>query len=312
MNENDDIKSGDEAPLDGTARSESTPSESREELLGVTGSDYTKIRQLLVQRPDTSAERASTLARMVSGRKHRALVLYLFLLANWSWVSKRTKDDGNPLHSKVWIRALTADGIPGALTWNSSTLSRAWADLDELGLVTINKVNRFVDPQPWREDSAALPDGEERVEYRPPKGQASTGRYFALPHVFWTDDLFAKLSFPGLAMFLVILKETNGVKDVFLQLNRLESWYGLKPSTVDKGIAQLKNLKMLVVRTTVEKSAFHPDGKHFKLHYSLKAPYSFEARAEMQERSMKEREARLEAQKSVKKRRRPVEDSNGD
>ena len=103
-----------------------TPKQTREAMTTLSRRRYTQIRSILVQLPERGAARASTVSKMLNGRKHRALLLYMLLLTCWPWLEGRI----NPLEGSIWIRALTAKG---GLTWTPSTLSRTWAELAELG-----------------------------------------------------------------------------------------------------------------------------------------------------------------------------------
>ncbi|WP_284328795.1 hypothetical protein [Demequina litorisediminis] len=159
---------------------------------------------------------------MLHQRKHRALLLYLLLLTCWPWLHDRKR----PLEGDVWIRALTAKGAP---TWSASTLSRSWADLAELGLVTkgAKREGRLIRPAPRREDAAA--------DYEFPGGRRDRfNTYFALPDEFWKDELFAKALLPALVMLLVIAKETNSKEEVWFTYDGLEDWYGIKRKSPER------------------------------------------------------------------------------
>lgn len=149
------------------AAAESSPSDdeqlqrqTREALLRRQARGYTQVRGLLVQlpEPDEAGSRASVLARFVHDRRHRALLLYLLLLGAWAELEQRD----TPLEADLWIRALTAKR---AVTWSPSTLSRAWADLQRMGLVTRRREARLVRVAPRREDGHA--------DYDRPAGRAT-------------------------------------------------------------------------------------------------------------------------------------------
>ncbi|PFG44960.1 hypothetical protein ATJ97_0237 [Georgenia soli] len=168
-------------------------------MLRLVPRDYFQLRGVLVQLPKgNGADRSSTLARMVTGRRHRALLLYLLLLTCWPWLESRRE----PLPATAWVRALTATDR-GAPTWSPSTLSRVWAELEELGLIEKReREGRAVRVRPRREDG--------REAYDAPGGRRDLmNTYFVLPLDFWRDETFAKLTLPGLAMLLIIAKETN-------------------------------------------------------------------------------------------------------
>lgn len=234
---------------------------------------YTQIRHILVQLPERDKARASTLAKMMHGRKHRALLLYILLLTCWPWLEKQWK----PLEGKVWIRALSASGAP---TWSASTLSRAWADLIDLGLVEKRRENRLVRVAPRREDGGDA--------YDAPGGRRDRwNAYFSLPDTFWNEEIFAKLSLPGLVMLLVVAKETSRQSSVWLTYDNAEEWYGIKPKSAQNGLEELRRLK-LVTRTAKTVSApLAPDGKTVHMHYALTGDFGHDARRALQARAEK-------------------------
>ncbi|MFE6965655.1 hypothetical protein ACFVAJ_11090 [Agromyces sp. NPDC057679] len=257
-----------------------TPAETRAELTRLSARGYTQLRHVLVQLPDRDKPRASTLAVMLHERKHRPLLLYIMLLTCWPWL----KDRREPLEGAVWIRALTAKGGP---TWSSSTLSRAWAELEQLGLVTKGKrEKRLIRPVPRREDGGA--------DYEMPGGrQDRWNAYFSLPDEFWNEELFAKLSLPALVMLLVVAKETNKKDEVWLTYDNVDEWYGIKPKSAQKGLTELQALGILSRRAEVVKAPLASHGRTVRMWYSLVGPYGHQARAAKQTLAKNERRKRL-------------------
>lgn len=233
----------------------------------------------MVQLPERGLPRASTIARMVHERKHRALLLYIMLLTCWPWLAERRE----PLQADIWIRGLTAAGAP---TWSGSTLSRAWADLIEMGLVTSGREKRLVRVVPRREDGGA--------DYETPAGRTDRwNAYFSLPDEFWTEEIFAKLSLPGLAMLLVIAKETNGTAgEVWLTYDNMLEWYGIRPKSAQNGIADLDRLGLLHRRSEIVKAPLSPTGRTVRMWYSLTGPFGRESRKALQRRAARERAVR--------------------
>lgn len=255
------------------------PLETRAEMLRLSARGYTQLRHVLVQLPDEKGPRASTLARVVSQRKHRALVLYMLLLACWPWLAERRE----PVQGDVWIRALTTDK---GLTWTGSTLSRAWADLETLGLVERKREERLLRVVPRREDGAD--------SYDPPRGRTDRwNAYFILPDSFWMDELFATLSLPALAMLLVVAKETNAKSEVWLTYEHCEEWYGIKPQSVQKGLKELEAARLLHRRTEKIKAPLSPTGWSVHMWYSLTGEFGYEARKKLRKRAASERQSRL-------------------
>lgn len=253
-------------------------------MLRLSARGYGQFRRILVQHPDAKLpERGSMLGRMVRERRHRALLLYLLLLTCWPWLEKNRE----PLAASVWIRALTA---PGAQTWTPSTLSRAWNDLEEFGLIE--------ERQRKRRRTLVVPRREDGAEpYDAPGGRRSREHlYFTLPDAFWTDQIFAQLSLPGLAMLLIIAKETTGKKrEMYLPLHMAPAWYGISSKTAQNGLNNLREHKLLHERDEREPAPLSPTGWRTKRYYSLTGAFGAEARAALQKKASTERSARAAA-----------------
>jgi hypothetical protein len=277
MDETEEIK----IDLETEAPEPATSAETRASFTKISARGYTQLRHVLVQLPD-GKERGSTVGRMVSRRRHRALLLYLLILTCWPWLKDRTV----PLSAQVWLRALTAKN---ALTWSNSTLSRALGDLEQMELIEPReRVGRAVRIVPRREDGGA--------EYTAPEGRTDRyNTYFTLPDSFWNDEIFAKLSLPGLAMLLVIAKETSKNSEMYVPHELGSPWYGLKPGTVKNGIDELRRLEMLNERTEWRKAPLSAIGHAPRIWYSLRADYSQEARKYVQDASKADRENRLKS-----------------
>ena len=262
---------------------EVTPAETRAEMLRFSPRGYAQLRHVLVQLPGTEGAdepRESTLARVVRARKHRALVLYLLVLTCWPWLEKSRE----PLPAAVWVRALTARG---GLTWSASTLSRAWKDLEELGLVERSREDRLVRVTPRREDGNAAYEA-------PGGGEDRWNAYFVLPDAFWKEEWFARLSLPALVMLLIVTKETNGKKnEVWLTYANAEPWYGIKDQTARKGLKELEEHGLLHRRMEKVKAPLSPTGSTVRTWYSLTGDFGREARRAMQRRAATERKKRL-------------------
>ncbi|NQX34735.1 ArsR family transcriptional regulator [Herbiconiux sp. VKM Ac-2851] len=234
---------------------------------------YTQIRHILVQLPDRDLPRPSTIATMMSTRKHRALLLYILLLTCWPWLEKQW----TPLQASVWIRALTAKGAP---TWSASTLSRAWADLIELGLVEKDRENRLIRIVPRREDGGGA--------YEPPGGRRDRwNAYFALPDAFWKKEIFAQLSLPGLVMLLVVAKETSNQDEFWLTYENAEPWYGIKPKSAQNGLDELRQLGLVHRRRQKIKAPLSPLGHTIRTYYSLTGDFGHQSRKALQKRAAK-------------------------
>lgn len=196
-------------------------------------SGYAKIRHSLIQKrdPDRRGSQPSTLGDM--SRKHRALVLYLALLSNWKWL--RSAEE--PLPAAAWIRFLRSDKS-NALTWNEQTLSQSWKTLEKMKLVDRSPVGRLRLVEPRREDAGG--------PYTTPDGNGDS--YFVLPDAFWLSEYHAILSWPALAVLLILLKETGKTPDAELPVNRAQKYYGLSRSSAEAGLAELRRVGLLTSR----------------------------------------------------------------
>lgn len=272
-------------PMD-EATDAASPAQTREMMTRLSARGYVQLRHILVQLPDADKVRTSTVGRAVAERRHRALLLYLLLLTCWPWL----QDNDAPLSSAVWIRALTPPP-GGGLTWSPSTLSRAWLDLEDLGLLEPRvRHGRATTIVPRREDGGAA--------YDAPGGRIDRwNTYFSLPDAFWTADIFAKLSLPGLAMLLIIAKETSSKSEMYLPYSKARDWYGISPKSAQNGIANLESNGLLHRREEKIVAPLSPTGVSVRTWYSLTGDFGHEARRAQGARASKERKARLQRKK---------------
>jgi DNA-binding transcriptional ArsR family regulator len=248
----------------------------RERILRYSARGYSVYRHVLVQVPESAGSRESTLGEMVTARQRRELVLYMLILTAWPWLQSREK----PFSSDVWTRALSIDADEAdpviranALTWSASTLSRAWKALQDRGLIETRgkREKRWVRIIPRREDHL---EG-----YTIPAGRRDRfNTYFTLPDRFWAEKDFARLTLPGLAMLLIIAKETSYKSEVWLTHEGAAKWYGVSRSTVQAGLKELDDADLLHTRTKWVPAPLSPKGVTQQTHYSLKGDYGYEAR----------------------------------
>ena len=234
-----------------------TPDDARAEMVRYTGSRYTPVRHVFVQKYD-GKNRASTLARLCRGKKKRALILYLVLLTLW-------RPDATPRLSSVWLRLVTVPG--GNLTWSTSSLSETWTTLVDLDLAARTRVKRKAHVTPRREDAQA--------DYTRPTGNTRIERYFALPGAFWTEKWFDTLSLPAICMLLILLKETNDKEWEFhITHAQVEEWYGISASSAAKGLNELEDVGLVSTRREQVSAGLADQGFTFHHHYSLNGAFS--------------------------------------
>jgi len=225
--------------VDDTDRSPATPESTRDAIVRATGSGYTPVRHVFVQKHEGKT-RGSTLGRLVKQRKRRELILYLLILAVWDAEARRS-----PWPSAVWLRALTVHPSP-SLTWSRSSLSETWTTLVKLKLITRRREFRRSRIGPRRED--------RKDAYVRPDGKTVAERYFTLPGEFWTGLWFDRLSLAAVAVLLIMLKETNKDAEVHLTYAETASWYGVSESTAKKGNHELVKAGLLNFRDELRRS----------------------------------------------------------
>jgi hypothetical protein len=185
----------------------------------------------------------------------------------------------------VWVRALTTTT---GLTWSPSTLSRAWTELQADGLITRRREHRLVRVEPRREDA--------RADYAPPRGASDRwNTYFVLPDDFWHEETFGELSFPALAMLLIIAGETSKKAEVDFAYDWAPDRYGLSPKSAQKGIKELEGRGLLHRREEWIPAPLSATGYTTRTHYSLTGPYGHKAREALKKKARTERARRTTA-----------------
>lgn len=211
-------------------------------------------------------------------RNHRAAVLYLAVLTNWTWLSRSDET----LPADTWIRFLSS-GKPGALTWTPQSLSHAWKTLEEANLVSRELDHRMKKVVPLNENGKG--DAYER-----PKGDRKDP-YFVFPHEFWSDEHHATLGWPALAVLLILLKESNGRDWAELSVDRAQKYYGISRTTAEEGLSELRKLGLLVSTTRYVVDHDAAEGRRLTSLHVLQEPYSTKHRQSLQKAAQERRRA---------------------
>jgi hypothetical protein len=155
----------------------------------------------------------------------------------------------------------------------------------------------LIDPERKREHRArrVIPRREDgTADYEPPAGRADRwNAYFVIPDSFWTDEIFAKLTLSGLAMLLVLAKETNLKKETWPTYAKGPAWYGISAKSVQNGVANLVKHNLIAVRTELVKAPLSKSGSTTRSWYTLTGDFGHQARADVRKRTRNERAARL-------------------
>lgn len=250
-----------------------TPASTRAELARVAQRGFTPVRRSFVQSRDGRKWHGSSLGRLVAARQPRALNAYLLLLMAWPALSVREV----PLEAGTWARALSPD--PPGRQWSPDAMTRVWAALEDLGLVERERAARLVQVTPRREDGAA-----PYARPRPDTGIADD-LYFALPDDYWLDAWHVRLSLPGRALLLILLEGTNGRPEVALPYEKARDWYGISDKTMQAGLEDLRRHGLLAERAEWVEAPLSAVGWTKHTYYALTAPFSRDARAELQVRA---------------------------
>jgi hypothetical protein len=273
----------------------STPSSTRATLARLSARGYTVIRNIFVQVSTSKGRYAgSSLGHLVAARQPRALRAYLLLLMSWSAIGRRPE----PLDAAVWARALSPD--PPAAPWAASAMTRVWNTLEEHRLVSKERQGRRVKLGLRREDG--------RTAYtrpRPDESRSRRERFFILPDAFWLEGWHERLSFPGVALMLILLAETTGREEVALPIDRASGWYGISRETCWAGLEDLRRNGLLQERQEWVTEDLSPIGKKRKTYYRLATPFSRAERQKLQRVAAHETQKRA-APPSIKVRRRPA------
>lgn len=103
--------------------------------------------------------------------------------------------------------------------------------------------------------------------------------------MFWNEEIFARLTLPGLAMLLIIAKETNVKKEVWFTYEQAAGWYGMSAKSVQNGIGNLRNHKLVHTREQTILAPLSKTGLTSRTWYSLTGDFGHEARQAMRKKA---------------------------
>ena len=145
---------------------------------------------------------------------------------------------------------------------------------------------------PRREDGDA--------PYDAPAGRTDRwNSYFVLPDAYWNEDIFAKLTLPGLAMLLVVAKETSSKKEMYLPYSKAPDWYGISPKSAQNGLADLAKHGLLHKREEKISAPLSPTGMTTRVWYSLTGDFGNQSRAALRRQAKKARKVRMRLNSST-------------
>jgi hypothetical protein len=227
-----------------------SPEETRHELLRLQSRVGPPIRAAFIQE-HAGARAPGPLAAFVTERRLFALRMYLLLHC----LALKDPWDAT-LAAGTWARALDATN-KGA----ESTVSRSWSWLREKQLVRTETKDRMVRPFLLAEDAS----GAEYTRSR---------NYFKLPLAFFRDGVFAELDLPGTAVLLIALNKSRKGLWFELRKERESAWYGISPDTLQRGIEELQEHGLILIRQRTVKDARARYGAVRINTYTLLAPFA--------------------------------------
>jgi DNA-binding transcriptional ArsR family regulator len=99
---------------------------------------------------------------------------------------------------------------------------------------------------------------------------ATSSPYLRLPFDYWNNGYYGSLSLPGKALLLIALTLQD---DFSLPPERGPAWYGISPSTVERGLRELRRADLLNARRVRKSAPLAPEGYTFVNLYTLAAPF---------------------------------------
>jgi len=220
------------------------------------------LRREFVQQGGQRTPQPGPLREIVRHHDERALDTYLLFRALASSAPWDVKRD-----ARIWGRAL---GLATDADRGASAVSKTWMRLDQTyHLVRRERSGRLA-------KITALHEAGNGAEYTyPSKG------YFKLSFAYWTADeaWYRTLSFPAKATLLVALS----LRPPFvLPAEKAPAWYGMSADTVDRGLRELREARLLARSFTTVENWLSPTGKATLYKFTLKPPFARPRRAATQ------------------------------
>jgi hypothetical protein len=182
------------------------------------------------------------LSTFVRRGRERALDQYLLLHAFASSDKDGLFDARLP--ARTWARAIGGFFDPKTGEIEAAALhvvSRNWRFLTELGLIDVERAGR-------RARAWLLADDGSGAPYEHP-GEGALGKrlddgpgYIQLPYAYWHKDWHKHLSLAAKASLLIGMTLGDGFQ---LPYGRFPQWYGISPSTGERGLRELRGRGLL-------------------------------------------------------------------
>ncbi|MFI1488038.1 hypothetical protein [Streptomyces sp. NPDC020747] len=168
---------------------------------------------------------------------------------------------------ETWGRAA---GISFATNGTASAaVSRHLHTLKELKLISTEPYGRMTKITKLLEDGSGDP-------YTLPSGDKEGSRksvYFKVPFEYWEQHYYRSLSMPAKAMLLILMSQRSP-SFALHKAREYALWYGVSPSTVGRGIEELKEKDLLYAFLSEQQlDGFSVLGQSTHVRWALAAPF---------------------------------------
>jgi hypothetical protein len=233
-----------------------TSQQTVEALLRASRRDALPLETSFVQQkaPNGKAQ-PGPLSTFVRVRRFVALQQYLLAHAAASGGDYSVARD-----SRVWARALDLDPRRPS---SRATVSKNWAWLERQRLIARSRQGRRSRITVLRDDGSGLSSGGHPAK----RGD----RYFKLPYEYWIGEWHRRLDLASLAVLLIGLSLRG---EFALPVRRVQEWYGISSTTLNKGLKGLRDQQLLEAKRIRRAAPLAPDGFTLENHYTLLAPFN--------------------------------------
>lgn len=238
------------------ARKRATQQSTIEALLDASNRSHLPLAHLFVQHRDKQNRGIpGPLSEFVRAHHERALHQYLLTHAAASG-----GDWGIAYESPVWGRAL---GLSATHASTRNAISRNWAWLVRRRFIRRSRSGRL------SKITLLYDDGSGR-RYKHPSER--NDQYLQLPYAFWREEWHRRLDLAAIAVLLIALANRPG--EFRLAQERVPRWYGLSPSTFQKGVQTLVRQDLLKRWHVEEERPLLPEGFTKVNVYELLGPFA--------------------------------------
>jgi hypothetical protein len=109
----------------------------------------------------------------------------------------------------------------------------------------------------------------------------------AVPHDLFSDGVLDKLHLPGLAMLLVVLKETSATSVFSVSIEKFPEWYGYSERTAQRGYQELDAAGLTRTHRQLIRDSRMPRGVKSRYHRTLLGNFATQARRDAQRLAQK-------------------------